>query len=167
VAARRRVSHAAASIDILAATPLISATSLAAASVSPSRVPSGCWTALVGSGVVVEATRRSKWRLFGLKGTAPLGEAVRPPYRPEPGRGRGWTPILAVDDDVAGLPLPLPPLTPIERRSFDYADLQHCMEQLDLVLRQTRRWLDALARRHGRTQACPTSRWTRAARLLP
>ena len=39
-----------------------------------------------------------------------------------------------------------PPLTPVGRRSVDYSDLEHCMAQLNLVLRQTRRSLDALAR---------------------
>jgi hypothetical protein len=34
---------------------------------------------LVTAGVAVEVTRRSQRRLFGLKGMAPLGEAVRPP----------------------------------------------------------------------------------------
>ena len=110
VAGRRRNSHAAAAVDILAATPLISATSLAAglgvAVKSAIRLLDG----LVAAGVAVEVTHRSKRRLFGLKGMAPLGEAVRPPYRPEPGRGRGRPPILAVEDDVAGPPLPLPPL---------------------------------------------------------
>ena len=45
VAGRRRNSHAAAAVDVLAATPLISATRLPPASASRSRVPSGCWTA--------------------------------------------------------------------------------------------------------------------------
>ena len=73
------------------------------------------------------------WRdpLFGLKGMALLGAAVRPPYRPEPGRGRGRPPILTVEEEVAGPPLPPPPLTTVERRGFDYTDLDHCMAQLD------------------------------------
>jgi len=51
-----------------------------------------------------------------------------------------------VEDDVADTLLPLPPLTPVERRGFDYSDLEQCVVQLELVLRQTRRSLDALAR---------------------
>ena len=126
VAGRRRDSYAAAYVDVLAATPLISATSLAA-------------------GVAVEVTRRSKRRLFGLKGMAPRGEAVRPPYRPEPRRGRGRPPILALGDDVAAPSPPLPPLTPVERRRFGYSDLEHCMAQMDQAIRQTRRVLNGLA----------------------
>jgi hypothetical protein len=78
---------------------------------------------------------------------APLGDAVRPPYRPEPGRGRGRPPILPVDVDVADAPLPLPsaPLTPIDRRQFDYSDIERCMAQMDESIRQTRRVLNALA----------------------
>jgi hypothetical protein len=80
---------------------------------------------------------------FGLKGMARLGDAVRPPYRPEPGRGRGRPPILTVEDDVVG-PSP-PPLTPIERRAFDYSDLEHWMAHLDQTIPQTRRALQTLA----------------------
>ena len=102
---------------------------------------------LVAAGVAIEVTHRSKRRLFGLKGMAPLGAAVRPPYRPEPGRGRGRPPILAVEDDAADTPLPLPsaPLTPIDRRQFDYSDIEHCMAQMDQAIRQTRRALNTLA----------------------
>jgi hypothetical protein len=53
---------------------------------------------LVAAGIAVEVTRRSKRRLFGLKGMESLAAAVRLPYRPEPGRGRG-RPVVAVDED--------------------------------------------------------------------
>ena len=54
-------------------------------------------------------------------------------------------PFLSVDDDVADPP-PLPPLTPIERRVFDYAALEEAMARLDAVVRQTRHKLGALLR---------------------
>jgi hypothetical protein len=145
VAGRRRDSHIAAAVDVLAAVPLVSATSLAAglglAVKTAIRLLDGLGTA----GIAVEVTGRSKRRLFGLKDMAPLGQAVRPPYRPEPGRGRGRPPILAFEDDVAVPQLPLLPLNPIERREFDYSDIAHCMAQLDQSIRRTRRVLDALA----------------------
>ena len=147
VAGRRRDSHAAACVDILAATPLISATSLAAGLGVTVKSAIRLLDGLVAAGVAIEVTHRSKRRLFGLKGMAPLGAAVRPPYRPEPGRGRGRPPILALEDDVADTPLPLPsaPLTPIDRRQFDYSDIERCMAQMDQAIRQTRRALNTLA----------------------
>jgi len=44
--------------------------------------------------IVVEVTRRSKRRLFGLPGLAPLRDAVAPPRRPELGRGPGRPPAI-------------------------------------------------------------------------
>ena len=57
-------------------------------------------------GIAIEVTHRSKRRLFGLAGLAPLRDEVSPPRRPEPGRGRGRPP--AIQKDVA-LPAALPP----------------------------------------------------------
>ena len=76
---------------------------------------------------------------------APLGEVVRPPYRPEPGRGRGRPPLPRREEPLPEPPTPLPPLTPIERRHFDYSGLEAAMSHLNQVLRQTRRALDAMA----------------------
>ena len=115
---------------------------------------------LAAAGVAVEVTRRSKRRLFGLKGMAPLGAAVRPPYRPEPDRGRGRPPILAVEDDVTAPP-PLPPLTPVERRAFDYSDLDHCMAQMDQAIRQARRTLSAWAQPKREDATLSNETWAR------
>ena len=144
MAGRRRDSHAAAAVDVLAAVPMISATSLASGLGIAVKNAIRLLDSLVGAGVAVEVTHRSKRRLFGLKAMAALAEAVRPPYRPEPGRGRGRPPTLAADDDIAGPPPPLPPLTPIERRAFDYSELEHCMAQLELSIRHTKHTLDGL-----------------------
>lgn len=146
VTSRRSTSRATLAVDVLAATPLVSATTLARAIGMSIKCATEMLDRFVAADVAVEVTHRSARRLFGLKGMAPLGEAVRPPYRPEPNRGRGRPPILVVDEDVAGPAVSMPPLTPVERRSFDYSDLEHCMAQLDLILRQTRRSLDALTR---------------------
>jgi hypothetical protein len=110
---------------------------------------------LVAAGVAVEVTHRSKRRLFGLKGMAPLAAVVRPPYRPEPGRGRG-RPSQIVEEPAPPLE-PLPQLSPIEQRAFDYSDLERSMAQLDLVLRETRRSLDVVrGRAPAATQATST-----------
>ena len=147
VAGQRRDSHAAACVDVLAATPLISATSLAAGLGVAVKTAIRLLDGLVAAGVAIEVTHRSKRRLFGLEGMAPLGAAVRPPYRPEPGRGRGRPPILTVEYNVVGPPLPVlsASLTPIDRRQFDYSDIERCMAQMDESIRQTRRVLNALA----------------------
>jgi len=72
-------------IDVPAATPLVTATSLAAELGFAVRDAIRLLERLVAVGVVVGVTHRSKRRLFGLNGMAPFGEAMRPPYRPEPG----------------------------------------------------------------------------------
>jgi len=143
VVSQRRTSRAALAVDLLAAAPLLSATTLARAIGMSVKCATELLDRFVASDVVVEVTHRSARRLFGLKGMALLGEAVRPPCRPEPGRGRGRRSIPPVEEDVPEPPLP--PVGPIERRSFDYSDLAHCMAELDQVLRRTRRSLDALA----------------------
>jgi hypothetical protein len=50
---------------------------------------------------------------------------------------------LRFEDEVADPP-PLPPLTPIERRAFDYSTLEEAMVHLDAVVRQARHNLGAL-----------------------
>lgn len=84
VAGRRRNSHVVAAVDVLAAVPLISATSLASGLDISVKNTIRLLDGLVAAGIAVEVTHCSKRRLFGLKSMAPLGEAVRPPYRPEP-----------------------------------------------------------------------------------
>ncbi len=48
------------------------------------------------------------------------------------------------EDDAVTDPPPLPPLSPIERRSFDYSDLDHWMAHADQAIRQAKRTLQAL-----------------------
>ena len=147
VAGRRRTSRAAAAVDLLAAAPLVSATSLAAGLGMAVKNAAALLDAFCAAGIAVEVTHRSKRRLFGLAGLAPLREAVRPPYRPDPARGRG-RPRLDRPDDPADSVVPPPPsapLTLIDRRQFDYSDLDHWMAQMDQTIRHARRTLSALA----------------------
>ena len=147
VAGRRRNSRAAAAVDILAAAPLVSATSLAAGLGMAVKNAAALLDAFCAAGIAVEVTHRSKRRLFGLTGLAPLRDAVRPPYRPDPARGRGRPRLDQADDpaDSVAPPLPSAPLTPIDRRQFDYSDLDHWMAQMDQAIRHARRTLSALA----------------------
>jgi len=150
IAGRRRSSRAALAVDVLAATPLLSATTLARAIGMSIKCATELLDRFVAADVAVEVTHRSARRLFGLRGMAPLGAAVRPPYRPEPGRGRGRPPVLTFPDEIAGAAPPLPPLTPIERRAFDHTALDEAMAHLDAVVRQARQALGAVphARSH-------------------
>jgi hypothetical protein len=100
------------------------------------------------AGIAIEVTHRSKRRLYGLAGLAPLREAIRQPYRPQPGRGRG-RPRRDDGEALAGNVVlsPLPPLTPIARRALDYSDLTQWMTHMDATIRHVRRTLDTLSAR--------------------
>ena len=154
VSGRRRHSRAAAAVDLLAAAPLVSASSLAAGLGMAVKNATLLLDDFCAAGIAIEVTHRSKRRLFGLTGLAPLRAVVRPPYRPEPGRGRGRPPLMA--EDAIDLPaLPSDPLTPIDRRPFDYSDLAHWMTQMDQTIRQARRTLGDLAQVQHPAQAIP------------
>jgi len=142
---RRSTSRATAAIDLLAAAPLASATTLAAGLGMAVKSAIALLDSFAEAGIVVEVTCRSKRRLFGLAGLAPLRDEVAPPRRPEPGRGRGRPPLNKPEEALPILPLPDRPLAPIERRAIDYSDLEHWMAHADHVIRETRRSLEALA----------------------
>jgi hypothetical protein len=145
VAGRRSTSRAAAAVDIMAAAPLVSATTLAGGLGMAVKNATALLDSFAAAGVAVEVTHRSRRRLFGLSGLAPLRDGVRSPPRPEPGRGRGRPPILR-PEPVQPIPmLPDRSLVPLERRAFDYGELEHCMAQLEHVIRQTRRSFEVLA----------------------
>ena len=67
------ISHASAAVDVLAATPLISATSLASALGISVKNAIGLLDSLVAAGAAVEVTHRAKRRLFGLRAMARSG----------------------------------------------------------------------------------------------
>jgi len=148
VAGRRSNSRAAMAIDLLAAAPLISASPLAIGLGMAVKNALELLTGLCGDGVAVEVTHRSKRRLFGLAELTPLRDDIRPPYRLEPGRGRGRPLTISVEME----PPPASALaegramTPIERRSIDYGELDGAMAHLEAAIRDTRRTLDSLAR---------------------
>ena len=148
VAGRRRNSRAAIAIDILAAAPLVSARSLAAGLGMAMKNALELLDGFCTDGIAIEVTHRSKRRLFGLAGLAPLRDEVSPPRRPEPGRGRGRPPAIRIDAEPlpASVPPPERPMTPIERQSINYSELEGAMAHLELTIRGTRRALDALAR---------------------
>ena len=146
IAGRRKDSHDAAAVDVLAAAPVLSATTLARILGIAVKNAIRILDALVTDEIAIEVAHRAKRRLFALNGLAPLRHVVRPPYRPDPNRGRGRPRHEIEDDEPVGPPPPLPPLTPIERRAFDYTALEEAMAHLDAVVRQTRHNLAMIAR---------------------
>jgi hypothetical protein len=138
---RRKDAHDARAVDVLAAAPVLSATTLARVLGIAVKNAIRILDTLVAAEVAIEVTHRSKRRLFALSGLVPIRDAVRPPYRAEPGRGRG-RPRLEIEQTVPDMaPSPPPPLTPLERRSFDYTALEEAMSHLDAVVRRTRQVL--------------------------
>jgi hypothetical protein len=94
----------------------------------------------VTEGIAVEVTHRSARRLFGLAGLAPLRDAVQVSHRSDPQRRRG-RPSQELVAETVTVP---ETLSPLERRSFDYADLEAAMSELDAVIKDTRRTLQTI-----------------------
>jgi predicted nucleic acid-binding protein len=145
VAGHRRHSRTPAAVDLLAALPLLSATSLARALDISIKSACAILDALVRDGIAVEVTGRSARRLFGLQGLAPLATAVAPPRRPVPGRGRGRPRLIPVVAQAAPRPGPIPPFEPLARSAFDYSDLEEALREAEATMRRTRRSLDQLS----------------------
>jgi hypothetical protein len=147
IAGRRRDSRAAAAIDILAAAPLVSATTLGQALGMATNNATRLLDEFVRLGIASELTHRSKRRLYGLKHLAPLREAAAPPRHPMPGRRPGRPSAASLDDDAdvpqmaAPLP-PSPPLPPLERRTFEFAELDRWLDLTDQAIRRVERVLE-------------------------
>jgi hypothetical protein len=144
-AGHRRHSRTPAAVDLLAAIPLLSATSLAQALGISIKSALAILDRLVQDGVAVEVTGRAARRLFGLRGLAPLAAAVAPPRRPEPGRGRGRPRLVPVEVEAAPPAGPVAPLHPVARAAFDYSDLDAALRATEAAMRRTRASLDQLA----------------------
>lgn len=129
-------------MDVLAAAPAVSATRLAAGLGMAIKNAASLLDGFCAEGITIEVTHRSKRRLFGLAALAPLRHEVAPPRRPEPGRGRGRPPKIRMEQSVPALPEP--GLSPAERRTFDYSDLDQWMEHAEAAIRQTRRVLNEI-----------------------
>jgi hypothetical protein len=152
VAGRRRDSRAAAAIDILAAAPLVSATTLGQALGMATNNATRLLDGFVVLGVASEVTQRSKRRLYGLKHLAPLREAAAPPRRPVPGRRPGRPSAASLYDDaegdvaqIAARLSPSPPLPPLERRTFEFSELDRWLDLTDQAIRRVEHVLEAHA----------------------
>lgn len=149
VTGRRRNSRAAAAVDILAAAPVVSAATLAAGLGMAANNATDLLDEFCREGIAIDVSHRHKRRLFALAGLAPLRDAVAPPRRPEPGRGRG-RPVEREDqpEPVSAPPDPVA-VTPLERHAFDYAELEHWTSHADQAIRNARRALDVIAARQA------------------
>ncbi len=147
-AGRRRTSRATLAVDVLAAAPLMSATTLARVIGMSVKSATELLDQFVAADIVVEVTHRSARRLFGLVGMAPVRDVTAAPRRPQLGRGRGRPrlviePAAAVDD----LPPPDLPMSRLERPPIDYAALEAAMAQCEQTIRATKVRLDGATRR--------------------
>jgi hypothetical protein len=154
VAGRRRDSRAAAAVDILAASPLVSATTLGQALGMATKNVTRLLEGFVVLGIASEVTHRSKRRLYGLKHLAPLRETAAAPRRPLPGRRPGRpsaAPFPTGDGNegpapTASVPPPHPPpLPPLERREYEFGELGRWLDLADQAIRRVQRVLDETA----------------------
>jgi hypothetical protein len=101
---RRRTSRAALAIDVMAAAPLVSATSLGRALGMAAQNAGVLLEGFRRDGIALEVSHRTKRRLYGLTELAPLRNGVAPPRRPQPGRGRGRPRLLDFRSSVNAAP---------------------------------------------------------------
>lgn len=140
--AQRRTSRAALAVDVMAAAPLVSATTLARSVGMSIKCAGELLERFVAADIAVEVTHRSARRLFGLAGLAPVREVTTPPRRPVQGRGRGRPWLEELPEPEPSLAAPLP-VSCLDRPQIDYSGLDEAMAYCDQVIRETRRRIDS------------------------
>jgi hypothetical protein len=143
VPAQRSTSRAALALDVMAATPLISATTLARAVGMSIKYTTELLDRFVATEIAVEVTHRSARRLFGLAEMAPVRAATAAPRRPMPGRGRGRPRLDDIPEELVAPIAPLPPMSRFQHPPIDYGALEEAMAHYDSVIRTTRIRLQA------------------------
>ena len=138
-AGRRSTSRAAAAVDVLAAAPLVSATSLGQALGMAVKNAAQLLDEFCADGIAIEVTHRSKRRLFGLAALAPLRDEVARPRQPEYGRGRGRPSMHPAQEAMTEPLIDLRPLTPLERWTFDYSGLDAALALIDEAMNNIQR----------------------------
>ena len=117
-AGRRRDSHAAAAIDLLAVASLLSTTSLAELFGIAVKNAIRLLDGFVVLGIATEVTHRAKRRLYGLRHLAPLREVTAPARRLQPGHRPGRP-----SGAVTGLVGPIPTVTLVANSAAPLPDL--------------------------------------------
>ncbi len=151
ITGRRCNSRASAAVDLLAAAPVISATTLARRLGMATNNAIALLRDFEQIGVAIDVSHRTKRKLYGLAGLERLRDHVAPPRRPQPGRGRGRPRLDPAPTAASAMP-DLPPVNPDPvriRTSFDYTDLEEAMAQADQVIRETRVSLARLSQQDG------------------
>jgi hypothetical protein len=143
VPVQRSTSRAALAVDVMAATPLISATTLAKAIGMSIKCTTELLDRFVATEIVVEVTHRSARRLFGLAEMAPVRAATTAPRRPMPGRGRGRPRSEGILEELIAPTAPLPPISRFQPPPINYGALEEAMAHCDSVIRATRIRLQA------------------------
>jgi hypothetical protein len=138
---QRRTSRAALAVDVLAATPVISATTLAGAIGMSIKSTTELLDRFAADGVAVEVTHRSSRRLFGLAGMTPIREVTAAPQRPMPGRGRGRPLLAPPPEPIEETPSPPVHVAQLDRPAIDYAALEEAMAHCNQVIRSTQQRL--------------------------
>ena len=144
VPAQRSTSRAALAVDVMAATPLISATTLARSVGMSIKCAGELLERFVAAEIAVEVTHRSARRLFGLVGMAPVRDVTMAPRRSVAGRGRGRPRAEQPPETDLAPPATLSPMTRFQRPPIDYGALEEAMAHCDAVVRTTRSRLQLL-----------------------
>jgi hypothetical protein len=155
---RRRDSHALAAVDVMAAAPVVSATSLARGLDIAIKNAAALLDSFVARGIAIEVTHRSKRRLFGLKHLAPLREEALPPRRARRaggstrrGKAARWPAAALPDPEYSEAGDAMPPLrqrlalSRLEKVEVELTGLDDWMREADQVIRRSQAILDRLA----------------------
>lgn len=143
VQGRRKNSKLPLAVDLLAASPVLSASSLAALLGIAIKNAGLLLEDLVAAGVAVELSHREKRRLYALQAMSPLRDVAAPPKRPLPGRARGRPRLSA---SLPALVQEGPPdrASALPAVSFNYGELDEALAVLDAVVLKTSAVFDGM-----------------------
>ncbi|MFT9198964.1 hypothetical protein [Gluconobacter oxydans] len=133
---QRRNSRASMAIDVIAAHPVISATSLAQRLSISVQAVCVLLDRFLERDLIVDVTHRATRRLFALKDHAPLREGVQKPRKPVPGRkpGRPRVSDIVVQDDEDVMETVTPRL--LLRWQPDFSELEAAMAAIDALCKR-------------------------------